>query len=369
MKISSLAPFGALFLLLVGAVPSLHAADNNRFALVMGNSRYEGDAALANPVNDASDVAKVLKTLGWQVTTVLDGDLRAMNSAVDSFHEELVATKDPTALLFYAGHGAQIGGVNYLIPVSGEFRTANDVTHYAVSVQSILDGFGDAEVATNIIILDACRDNPFGKAGARGLGGNKGLSVINPSANVIGSVVMFSTAPGQTAGDGNGRNGIFTQALLKYLDSDLKLQDLTTRVTAEVRQVTDGQQVPYTSISLSNDFFFAPTELRTSVSPAIVATPAPKIVVSSPREKTRLPTWLQWGGLTAAAVGASVAGYTWVSVPGAVANYNASTDPTQALGLHNQIDTLNVLFKLSLGVASTGVLSGVLGLILAGGDK
>ncbi len=238
-----------------------------------------------------------------------------------------------------------------------------------MSLQSILDGFGDAKVATNVIILDACRDNPFGKSGARGLGGSKGLSVINPSSGVVGSAVMFSTAPGQTAGDGNGRNGVFTQALLKYLNSDLKLQDLTTKVTAEVRQSTGGQQVPYTSISLSDDFFFAPQELRSPVTPTLALKPAPRILVSDTPQKSQLPRWLQLGGWSAAAIGASAAGYAWIAVPGVVTEYNSTTDPTLAQALHGRIDTLNLVFKVALGATSAGVFSALAGILLGNGAK
>lgn len=188
--------------------------DANRFALVMGNDAYSGEAALANPCNDASDVADALKSIGWKVTKVLNADRRAMNKAVDEFHDTLSGTPNSIALFFYAGHGIQIGGQNYLIPVKETFETASDVTHDAVALQSILDTFSDARVSTNVVILDACRDNPFVKKNSRSLGGTRGLTVVTKSNDVEGSAILFSTAPGETAQDGTGRNGVFTQALL-----------------------------------------------------------------------------------------------------------------------------------------------------------
>jgi hypothetical protein len=246
---------------------TLWAGEPDRYALVIGNGAYEGDAALAHPTTDASDVADLLKSIGWKVKLVLDGDRRALNTAVSAFRDQLAAAEGPTALLYYAGHGVQIDGQNYLIPVQGTFQSADDVVHDAISLGSIQTAFDTGRAVTQIVILDACRDNPFVKKASRSLGGSRGLSVVNKSSEVEGSAVLFATAPGETAADGSGRNGVFTQALLKYLGTDMKLQDVVTKVTGEVKRITGGAQVPYNSLSLSDDFYMVPTSLRKPVAP------------------------------------------------------------------------------------------------------
>jgi uncharacterized caspase-like protein len=175
------------------------AEENPRFALVIGNANYDGDAALAHSVNDATDVAQVLQTVGWKVTKVLDGDRKVMNRAIATFRESLAAANNPSALLYYAGHGVQINGSNYLIPVGLTIEIADDVINDAVSLPSILQGFDDAHVAVSIVILDACRDNPFLKKTTRSTAASRGLTVVNKPSSVEGSAILFATAPGETA--------------------------------------------------------------------------------------------------------------------------------------------------------------------------
>lgn len=252
----------SFLLLLTGLVLAVEAQEDNRFALVIGNAAYEGGAALAHSVNDAGDVAEALTAIGWKVTKVLDGDRNTLNKAVDDFHAALSEAKGPEALLYYAGHGVQINNQNYLIPVKETFETSNDIVHNAVPLQEILDAFADAQVTTDIVILDACRDNPFQKKNSRSLGTTRGLSVVSRPSQGTGSAVLFATAPGETAADGDGRNGVFTQAFLKYVKSDLPLQLLATKVAGEVKKLTGGAQQPYSSISLSDEYFLVPASMR-----------------------------------------------------------------------------------------------------------
>ena len=250
------------------------ADDDARFALVIGNAAYDGEAALANSANDANDVADALASIGWKVTKLIDGDRKAMNRALVAYRDAMTGTKNPTALFFYAGHGIQIGGQNYLIPIKEAFETTDDVVQDALSLATVQQTMDDAKVTTDIIILDACRDNPFVKKNSRSLGGTRGLSVVNKSANVEGSAVLFSTAPGDTASDGSGRNGVFTQALLKYIKTDISLQILATRITKDVKTATGGKQSPYSSLSLSDEFFMVPASMRTTAPPPASAAAA-----------------------------------------------------------------------------------------------
>ena len=259
---------GIAVCIVVSAACMLFAEDSSRYALVFGNASYDGEAVLINSVNDASDMADALNSIGWRVTKVVDADRKGMNKAISAFQDTLSGTKNPTVLLYYAGHGVQLNGQNYLIPVHETFDDPSDIKNDAISLQSILDGFDEARVSTEVIILDACRDNPFQKKMSRSLGGTRGLSVVAKSTGVEGSAILFATAPGETAADGSGRNGVFTQALLKYIRTDIKLQDLVTKVTADVKSATGGKQVPFNSISLSADLYLAPHDAG-AAAPAI----------------------------------------------------------------------------------------------------
>jgi hypothetical protein len=364
------------------------AEDDSRFALVLGNAAYDGDAALANSANDASDIANALSAIGWKVTKLINGDRKQMNRTIAEFRDAMSAAKNPTALLYYAGHGIQIGGQNYLIPVKETFETTDDVVNDAISLSSIQSAFDDAKVSTNIIILDACRDNPFVKKNTRSLGGTRGLSVVQKSSVVEGSAVLFATAPGDTAADGTGRNGVFTQALLKYINTDISLQVLAARVTGEVKRLTGGKQTPYSSLSLSDEFFLVPASMRTdapvpaTVAPAAVA-PAPQAdpnqavraslvvqketLVTQKREVQAKGSWagiLGGVGWATALAGAGLTGYSWYSGMQAGSDYNAATTQPQFDGARAKLATANSLFTVGLAAAGGGLVVGVISLFL-----
>jgi hypothetical protein len=347
------------------------AGGDNRFALVVGNAAYDGDAALANPVNDANDMADTLASIGWKVTKVLNADRKGMNDAVDAFHDQLVASPNATALLFYAGHGIQISGVNYLIPVRETFEKASDVTHDALSLQTVLDSFADAQVATDIVILDACRDNPFLKGGTRSLGATRGLSIVPKAASVEGSAVLFSTAPGETAQDGSGHNGLFTEVLLKYLRTDLPLQNLTSRIAGEVKKLTGGKQTPFSSLSLSDDFYMIAPSLRSGpppsaaplVLPETLPVNLPKVTSTSPRSLFRTLSWVGWG---TAAVGSVAAVTTYLMGKNAYAQYSASTDPSATQGYRDSLSVLSSLLVTSAVSAALGAGAGLTFTLLDG---
>ena len=237
-------------------------AETPRYALVVGNSAYSGEAALKNPVNDATDMAAALKQVGWNVTLVTDADRRTFNRAIVNFRDNLAAVSGSVALFYYAGHGMQSSGRNYLIPVKTDFETLDDIEADAINVQSVTDAMEQANTSVSLVILDACRDNPFAKKFSRSLGGNRGLTLVQSKGGFSGSAVMFATSPGDVALDGSGRNGIFTCALLKYINSDLKIEDLFKKVTSEVREQSAGTQNPWINASLTSDFYFTSDEIR-----------------------------------------------------------------------------------------------------------
>jgi hypothetical protein len=145
-----------------------------RFALVIGNSAYSGDAALKNPVNDATDMAAALRKVGWDVSLATDVDRKAFNKAVFGFRDKLAGSEGAQALFFFAGHGIQVEGENYLVPVKVDFESVDDIKIDSTSVKSVTEAIGEGKADISIVILDACRDNPFAKKMTRSLGGARG---------------------------------------------------------------------------------------------------------------------------------------------------------------------------------------------------
>ena len=189
---------------------------------------------------------------------------RGFNRAITGFRDTLAAHEGADALFFYAGHGMQADGNNYLIPVKTDFDSLDDIKSDAISIQSVTNAIQQAKASVSLIILDACRDNPFAKKMSRSLGGTRGLTVVQTGGGASGSAILFSTSPGDVALDGNGRNGVFTSALLKYINSDLKIEDLFKKVTGEMHQQSAGAQNPWINASLSSDFYFISDTIRTA---------------------------------------------------------------------------------------------------------
>jgi hypothetical protein len=218
-----------------------------KYALVIGNRNYTGNLnALANPVNDANDVTIVLEHLGFTVDKLLNGNLAQMEEAVIRLKNRLSTSKDAYGFFFYAGHGVQSGGENFLIPVEANIPSENYLRNRALSVQVILDDLNDAGNGLNVVILDACRDNPF----AWSRGGNRGLAMI--SRQPAGSIIVYATSAGQQASDGDGRNGLFTSQLLKNLKTPgLEVKEIFNRTGADVLDESKGEQIP----AVYNQFF------------------------------------------------------------------------------------------------------------------
>jgi tetratricopeptide (TPR) repeat protein len=219
---------------------SAFAFGQQKRALVIGNSNYVGISSLKNPVNDASDIEAALKRLGFTVKTVLDGSYTEMENAIMNFEKSLRASKNTYGFFFYAGHGVQADGSNYLIPVRADsIRSESHLREQAVSLNTILDNLDKAGNELNIIVLDACRDNPFGWSRSAG----RGLSVVSHQPS--GSIIMYATAANTKADDGQGRNSPFTAHLLNNLRANgLSVYEVFEKTMGDVISASGGKQHP-----------------------------------------------------------------------------------------------------------------------------
>ncbi len=255
------------FLIVLFAGAAFAEEAKNRVALVIGNAAYHR-AALANPVNDAKLMADKLKAQGFEVFASYDAGQRDMKRAVQSFSATLRERgKDVVAFIFYAGHGVQVKGENYLIPVDEQIKSEGDVDIDAVSLSSIMSMLENTQTRLAIVVLDACRDNPFGYA----RGASRGLARVDAPS---GSLVAFSTAPGKAALDGpEGVNSYFTAALVQAMaEPGLKIEEVFKKVRIAVREKTKGEQTPWESTSLTGDFY--PAGEKPSASATAAALPA-----------------------------------------------------------------------------------------------
>ena len=222
-----------------------------RFALVIGNGKYR-EVPLKNAANDAKAIAGHLKRMGFDVTLKLDATRGEMIETIRAFGARLQKQKG-VGLFYYAGHGAQLAWRNYLIPVDAVIKNVSEVDAQAVDMETLLESMTRARNPMNLIILDACRDNPFG--------GDvqvqqKGLSQVDAPP---GTLLAYATAPGNTAADGAGANGIYTENMLKEIQLPAaKVEDIFKRVRLNVRLQSRGQQIPWESTSLEDDFYFLP---------------------------------------------------------------------------------------------------------------
>lgn len=235
-----------------------------RYALVIGNSSYS-DSPLQNTINDAIDISDRFQSMGYRVTTLLDGNKEEIDRAVIDLRSRV--NNSDMVVFFYAGHGVQINGENYLIPVNELIESEADILYRAVEFSWITNSFNGSGNRTNIYILDACRDNPYA-SGYRGV--SRGLKVVSApqrsSAMVQNSAVIFATSEGSIASDGDGRNSPFTKALLKYIDLDGEtILDVMTYVTQDVFLSTSGLQEPTMTNALKEKVYFGLSEPSSTV--------------------------------------------------------------------------------------------------------
>jgi len=257
----------------------LQAATEQRVALVIGNGSY-ASSPLANPVHDATDMATSLKRLGFKVTLKKNAHLQDMEEAIRDFGDSLRG--GVVGLFFYAGHGVQIAGKNYLIPIGAKIKRETDVKYQAVDAEMILDEMANAGNSMNIVILDACRDNPFGRSFRTA---SRGLAIISSAPK--GSYITYSTSPGKVAADGSGRNSPYTKALLTHMAvPGLPIEEVFKKVRQELGKKTKGQQIPWELSSLEGNFFFTPPKGQGTTARVKVETESPAADYEA--ERTRL---------------------------------------------------------------------------------
>jgi uncharacterized caspase-like protein len=231
------------------------ASAENRVALVIGQSAYRAVPALPNAANDGRHMAEMLDGAGFDVTAAPDLAQNEMRQAISDFASK-VARKGPdtVALVFYAGHGLQIDGENYLVPVDVDPKREADIPLQAVRLNDLMNTLGALPARMRIFMLDACRNNPFP---ALSLTAGRGLAIVNTKAGAPGSFISFSTSPGAEAEDGSGEDSPYTTAVLSIAkEPNLSIEEAFKRVRVAVNQATEGRQVPWESSSLTTDFRF-----------------------------------------------------------------------------------------------------------------
>ncbi|MGO4334916.1 caspase domain-containing protein [Labrys sp. KB_33_2] len=218
-------------------------------ALVIGNKDYQTSGKLKNPGNDAHDISAKLITSGFAVTTLVDATKAAMETALRAFCS--ASANGDVGLFFFAGHGVQIDGENYLLAIDTDVSDETQVKYSSLPLNMVIDRMEKAKTSTAILILDACRNNPW----ERGWRGElRGLAAVYAPR---GTLIAYSTSPGQVADDGRGTNGAYTAALLQHIDAeDLTIEAMFKRVRNSLSASTDQRQISWEHTSLSGEFFF-----------------------------------------------------------------------------------------------------------------
>jgi hypothetical protein len=235
----------------------------DRYALVIGNSAYQ-TAPLKNPVNDAEDMTATLKNMGFKVILKQNADQRTMEDTIRYFGKQLRG--GGVSLFYFAGHGMQVDGRNYLIPIDAKIESESDVKYEAVDAGRVLGKMEDAENQLNIVILDACRNNPYARTFRSD---QNGLARMDAPT---GSLIAYATAPGEVAADGPERNGIFTNYLIQHMmKPNLSIEQVLKLTRIDVARQTNGRQIPWESSSLMGDFYFNPAKIETVEKPSSIS--------------------------------------------------------------------------------------------------
>ena len=241
--------------ILLGAGP---AFGENRLALVIGQSAYRSVPALPNPANDAKAVTQMLTESGFEVSSAADLSQIQLREKVSEFAGKIAAKgSDTIALVFYAGHGLQIDGENFLVPVDIDVRRESDIPMQAVRLNDILNTLTSVPSRMRFLLLDACRNNPFPEIN-KSVG--RGLAIVDAKIGAPNTFLSFSTSPGAEAEDGAGANSPYTSALLAAAkESNIPIEQTFKQVRLAVNKATDGRQTPWDSSSLTEDFRFSGT--------------------------------------------------------------------------------------------------------------
>ena len=261
---------GLLWATLLAVVPAM--AQERRVALVIGNAAYKSVSVLQNPVNDSRAIAKSLRGLGFEVIERENVGREALALAVREYGDKLRGAS--VGLFYFAGHGVQVKGRNYLIPVDADIAREDEVQYRSFDVNEVLDKMDSARTAINLVVLDACRNNPFARSFKTS---QTGLAQMDAPT---GTLIAFSTAPGSVAQDGEGSNGLYTGALLKHIAAPgVAVEQMFKRVRVDVVNASKNQQVPWESSSLNRDFAFANAA---ALKPAVAAAaPNPAATVAT----------------------------------------------------------------------------------------
>ena len=252
-----------------GTAAQASNAKEKRLALVIGNSNYEAVKALPNPANDARAVAQLLNTAGFEVVMAFDLNRDTLRQVGSEFSARIPESgPNSAALVYYAGHGLQVDGENFLVPVDAKIEKEEDVPEQAVRLADVMQALETAPSRIRIVILDACRNNPFS---ALGDASGKGLAIVDAPA---GSIVAYATAPGTEAFDGAGQHSPYTAAFIKSVKQPgLPIEQLFKRVRVLVADATDAKQMPWESSSLTSDFVFFATDPNANVAAVPAALP------------------------------------------------------------------------------------------------
>jgi uncharacterized caspase-like protein len=227
-------------------------ANEKKTALVIGNGNYT-NGPLKNAVNDALDMAATLSGKGFKVILKQNASRADMREAIREFGTEI--NEGGVGLFYYSGHGIQVDGVNYLVPIDANVEMKAEIAEECINASTVLRVMEYSNNRINVIILDACRNNPF-RSFSRSE--EKGITKMDPPKGAKqGSIIAFATAPGDVASDGEGRNGLYTSKLLKYMNTpELTLEEVFKKVRIEVSTESGGRQIPWENNSLTGDFFF-----------------------------------------------------------------------------------------------------------------
>jgi WD40 repeat protein len=242
------------------------AGGEQRLALVIGNSSYK-TGRLPNAGNDAHAMSEMLRRLGWQVVELENVGRDEMRKAAEDFSNRLAAGNG-VGLFYYAGHGIQSGNVNYLIPVDADIQDEDELPAHAYDSSDLLHRMDRAKNKLSIVILDACRNNPFAN---RFASVSKGLASIQPGSETP-MIISYATIPGGTAADGTGANGLYTTELLRAMSqTGLGVEEVFKEVRAEVKKKSGNKQIPYEANSLTSDFYFNPTAEQAAQQPMLAS--------------------------------------------------------------------------------------------------